>query len=490
MEKFDEKYFIKQYITSGGTATTYVVIDKKTNEEYVAKIINKEQKLIKCFNDEINILKALKKHKNPYIINIIDSGTGDITFKNEGKEKIKKRDYIILEYAIYGALDEFIDIFNKKGNGLGELDSKILFKKIVEGVKFCHEHNICHRDLKLENILLDKDFTPKICDFGFACENTPNLTDELGTPKFLPPEILSKKKYDGFKVDIYYLGEILISLTTGKPAYNVPDDKKDDLYKHLILRNFKLYWQKFCGQIPGVTLSEEFKNLYEKMLRYYPSTRPNIQEVLQHPWFKEINEMNEEQLENIENKLREKFLEAADKVKNKNQKTEYVTKTNNTGTTSYRSGGEDNIFDLYIKPKVLQYPVNMKYSIKIMGSLNPAKFMNSLCHSINKEFENEDCIIEPDKNKLKFNLISNEEVEEEENENNEEITEELIEELKKLEIEKINNDDENYYELIIQVKLYKITGGYLLKFNHKKGLREKFFTKFEAISDLVKKIIS
>ena len=80
----------------------------------------------------------------------------------------------------------------------------------------------------------------------------------------------------------------------------------------------------------------------------------------------------------------------------------------------------------------------MKYSIKIIGSLNPTKFMNSLYHLLNKEFENEDIIIKPHKQKLKFYLILNEEEEE-----NEEITEENIEELKKLGIEKKNNDDEN-----------------------------------------------
>ena len=187
------------------------------------------------------------------------------------------------------------------------------------------------------------------------------------------------------------------------------------------------YWTQFCAQIPGLTLSEEFKDLYVKMLKFYASQRPTIHEVLQHPWFKEINEMDKEQLENIEKKLREKFLEVADEIKNNNQKTEEVKKINYADTATYRSGGDDNIFPPYIKPKVLLIPINMKYSIKIIGSLNPTKFMNSLYHLLNKEFENEDIIIKPHKQKLKFDLILNEEVEEEENE---EITEEIIKEIK------------------------------------------------------------
>ena len=493
MEKYeyngeiDEKYLIKERLKEGGTSNVYLVIDKKTNEEYVAKTIKDDKKYKNCFQKEIEILEELKEYKNPYIINIINSGKGDIIFKNESEiTKEEKKEYIIFEYALYDDLYDFIIFFkDNQGTELGELYAKIILQKILGGVKFCHEHNICHRDLKLKNILLDKDFTPKICDFGFACKNRPDLTDMLGTGAYVPPEIgVDKKSYDGFKVDIFCLGEILISLTTGKPGFNMPVPN-DEFFSNIAANLSKVYWKKFCKQIPGLTLSEEFKDLYVKMLKYKPSQRPTIQEVLQHPWFKEINEMDKEQLENIEKKLKEKFLEVADEIKNKTQKIEEVKKTNYDTPTAYRSGDDDNIFPSYIKPKVLLIPINMKYSIKIIGSLNPTKFMNSLYNLLNKEFENDDVIIKPHKQKLKLDLILNEEEEE-----NEEITKEIIEELKKLGIEEKNNDDENYNELIIRIKLYKISDGYLLKFIQKKGLREKFYAKFVAISDLVKKLIS
>ena len=55
--------------------------------------------------------------------------------------------------------------------GLGEKYGKVIFRKILEGVQACHNANICHRDLKMQNILFDEQFNPKICDFGFAAFN-------------------------------------------------------------------------------------------------------------------------------------------------------------------------------------------------------------------------------------------------------------------------------------------------------------------------------
>ena len=79
------------------------------------------------------------------------------------------------------------------------------FTKILDAIKCCHDHNICNRDIKLENILLDQDFIPKIDDFGFACKTTENLTNKCGTDGYMPPEIDGKREYDGFKADIFLL---------------------------------------------------------------------------------------------------------------------------------------------------------------------------------------------------------------------------------------------------------------------------------------------
>ena len=100
-------------------------------------------------------------------------------------------------------LEIFLIIFIK-GSGFGELYSKVIFSKIVEGVKCIHDHNICNRDLKLENILLNADFCPKICDFGFARINIPDFKDHQ-EHLFINPQRLKQENLMMVKKLIFFV---------------------------------------------------------------------------------------------------------------------------------------------------------------------------------------------------------------------------------------------------------------------------------------------
>ena len=176
-----------------------------------------------------------------------------------------------------------------------------MFKKILEGVQNCHSSGICHRDLKLHNILLDNDFNPKICDFGFATEikgkdGSGKLTDYLGTLNYAAPEIFLHKPYDGVKADIFSLGVVLINLVTSKIGF-IKANKNDKLYKYIMLKNYEAYWNKVKRQLGEI--SEELKNLYFKMISFNPDERPSIEEIFKHPWMKEVMNMNETELKGL-----------------------------------------------------------------------------------------------------------------------------------------------------------------------------------------------
>ena len=125
-------------------------------------------------------------------------------------------------------------------SGLGEKYSKVIFRKILEGVQACHNANICHRDLKMQNILFDKQFNPKICDFGFAAFNEENLDDFLGTKTHAAPEILLHRPYDGFKADIFSLGVVLLTLVTCKIGF-IQADIYDPYYRLIMTKHYGQY---------------------------------------------------------------------------------------------------------------------------------------------------------------------------------------------------------------------------------------------------------
>ena len=150
-ETIDSKYIIIEKKGHGATASVYLVKEINKDTIYAAKVLKKSSEL---FDKEIQILTELKNqgNDNKYIVNIVDSGEGLIIRKNRPQ---LTRQYLVLEYASKGELFNYI--YAAK-SGLNELYSKVIFAKILKGLQACHNAGICHRDLKMQNILVDENF--------------------------------------------------------------------------------------------------------------------------------------------------------------------------------------------------------------------------------------------------------------------------------------------------------------------------------------------
>ena len=158
----------------------------------------------------------------------------------------------------------------KPGRKLREEEGRKIFRQVVEGIKYCHSKSVVHRDIKLENLLLDDKKMVKIIDFGFSVciPSNKKLNNFCGTPTYMAPEIVSKKDYFGAPVDIWALGVLLFVLLTGLFPFKASDEK--ELYKKILKGGFEF----------PPHLSDTAKSLIAKMLNMNAAERINIIEVL------------------------------------------------------------------------------------------------------------------------------------------------------------------------------------------------------------------
>ncbi|KAJ5678641.1 hypothetical protein N7462_006885 [Penicillium macrosclerotiorum] len=155
---------------------------------------------------------------------------------------------------------------------------KRIFTQLVGAVAYVHSKSCVHRDLKLENILLDKNENVKLCDFGFTREyegKASYLQTFCGTICYSAPEMLKGEKYAGEKVDVWSLGIILYALLAGELPY---DDDDDQVTKTRILSEEPIYNEKF---------PDDAKALINLLLSKRPLIRPSLDEILAHPFLSE-----------------------------------------------------------------------------------------------------------------------------------------------------------------------------------------------------------
>ncbi|KAG6854001.1 hypothetical protein C0991_011658 [Blastosporella zonata] len=173
---------------------------------------------------------------------------------------------------------ELFDYLAEKGR-LSEDETKLLFGQLCLAVAYLHDNGIVHRDLKLENVLLDERCRVKLGDFGFTREFEKGSFMETfcGTTGYASPEMLQGKKYQGPEVDVWSLGVILYCLLTGTLPF---DDDDEDVMRQMIIK----------GDFEDPDwLSIESRNLIKGILQKDVSTRLTIPQILGHSWFTSHN---------------------------------------------------------------------------------------------------------------------------------------------------------------------------------------------------------
>lgn len=249
-------YQIGRLIGKGSFGKVYLASHKLTNGSKV--VLKSAQK------DDANLAREIHHHrqlKHPHIARLYEVIVTETLV------------WLVLEYC---PGDELYNYLIRNGR-LSIQKTKRIFTQLVGAVCYVHLNNCVHRDLKLENIMLDKNENVKLCDFGFTREYERNklLQTFCGTVCYSAPEMLKGERYMAHAVDIWSLGVILYALLCGELPFD--EDIEEDTKLKILDSE-----PKYPDDIP-----EDAVSLLKSMLQKKPSLRPTLLDLLSHPFLAE-----------------------------------------------------------------------------------------------------------------------------------------------------------------------------------------------------------
>lgn len=276
-------YTLKREKGSGSFSNVYAAVHNILEKPVAIKSITKnaEPDALEHFHNEVDILKKLD---HPYILKSFESFEDGENF------------YHVTELVERGSLYDYV---NLRG-ALSELEAKFIFSQILSTIEYLHlQKHIVHRDLKLENILLDRDRKIRLIDFGFSEIFDENkLFDKMvGSPAYVAPELAIGVPYD-LTVDVWSLGVILYAMTVGRLPF-LGSTIEIQLKRVVLI-------EPFYPPTLGITLIDLMKRLLQKD----PLQRIKITDIRKHPWLNSF-ENNDQQVISIYNEEMAKKDESA-----------------------------------------------------------------------------------------------------------------------------------------------------------------------------------
>lgn len=160
---------------------------------------------------------------------MLDYGDSGQVLKPSGRV-IDNLVFILMEFVQGGLLFDLCQTMGAMGEDVG----RFFFKQMVESMEYMHSRRVVHRDLKLENILIDDKLNLKIADFGFACyKSIDSLKSYRGTMTYMAPEIKEGKTYKGTQVDLFSMGVILFIIVQG--IFPFKEARKEEYFYNLLM---------------------------------------------------------------------------------------------------------------------------------------------------------------------------------------------------------------------------------------------------------------
>lgn len=282
---------VRNLLGEGGSGETWLMEDNETHELVAVKLIKRPIP---------SVLHEMLLHE----IQIqADVGRGHTNIVN-AREAVLTHSHLalVLEYASGGTLTKYVSdrwetVHERGGLFLAEDEALFFFKQFISAVEYCHKHHVAHRDLKLDNTLLDSSNPPfiKICDFGFAknFEEDANMHTHIGTPVYMSPELISSRRgrvgYDGRKADIWASGVMLFVMLLGMFPYEHsehPDPNTSAAQIEVWLQQMKTKWRENARvRDAAAKLSPECRDMLDHIFDLDEKRRMSVDDIKAHPWF-------------------------------------------------------------------------------------------------------------------------------------------------------------------------------------------------------------
>lgn len=258
-------YVIREEVGRGKTSIVYRAIDQTTQENVAIKIVPKQQfrnqAEMSKFQNEVSLLFRCHHPNVLFLINLLQDS---LNF------------YMVTELC-----DQDLEKFILSNGKLCEKDAKFVFKQIIEAMSFVNDKGIAHRDVKLENVLIDLKNNGRIVlsDFGFSllAQDKASSHVKCGTIAYIAPEVLNGDQYNPFLSDVWSAGILLYALIT--QTFPWPTTSEEDMVKHIQAR--KISFPDY--------LSKEVIDLINQMTNIIPSKRPSFKKIMHHQWISDIN---------------------------------------------------------------------------------------------------------------------------------------------------------------------------------------------------------
>ncbi|KAL6606432.1 hypothetical protein ACP70R_042085 [Stipagrostis hirtigluma subsp. patula] len=250
------RYSLEHRLGVGSFAEVWEARHRRTGVKVAVKILCPAMVRTKV-DREVGVMRLLRHH--PHIARFHEAIAGG------------HHVYIVMDLAEQGQLHDYVSIRGR----LPEAEARRLFRQMVAGVAYCHRNMVVHRDLKMENVLLDSQSNVKIVDFGFSklfSPGEPLIRGCCGSPLYAAPELHERRSYVAPPVDVWSCGVILYGMLCGCLPFD--DDDMSELRRRVRRGDFRL----------PPFLSDDARDLLCGMLIVKPDKRMPMTEVAAHRW--------------------------------------------------------------------------------------------------------------------------------------------------------------------------------------------------------------